>query len=168
MCGVIAQKNCAISAACTKTFSQKHHQKSCRIFLGLESQVHNYQILMLLVLKSLSMHHSCGNRRNWSEPHWSVESILPVNFPLLISREYNKRYFYRTQVSLGSGLWVPVSLTPSKSFAKLYYVTLADDDTNSILADDANRAIWGWWLSFRWWASPMWAWRSPRGSARWW
>ena len=48
-------------------------------------------------------------------------------------------------------------------------VTLADDDTNSILADYANRAIWGWWLSSnRWWSSPMWAWRSPRGSARWW
>ena len=48
-------------------------------------------------------------------------------------------------------------------------VTLADDDTNSILADDANRAICGWWLSSnRWWSSPMWAWRSPRGSARWW
>ena len=48
-------------------------------------------------------------------------------------------------------------------------VTLADDDTNSILADDANRAIWGWWLSSnRWWSSPMWAWRSTRWSARWW
>ena len=47
-------------------------------------------------------------------------------------------------------------------------VTLADDDTNSILADDANKAIWGWWLSFRWWSSPIWAWRSSRGSARWW
>ena len=48
-------------------------------------------------------------------------------------------------------------------------VTLADDDTNSILAGDANRAIWGWWLSSnRWWSSPMWAWRSPRGLARGW
>ena len=76
--------------------------------------------------------------------------------------------FYRTQVSLGSGLWVPVSLTPGAlwNFAD---VTLADDDTNSILANDANRAIWGWWFSSnRWWSSPMWAWRSPRGSARWW
>ena len=47
-------------------------------------------------------------------------------------------------------------------------VTLADDDTNSILADDANRAIWGWWSSFRWWSSPMLARRSLRGSAGWW
>ena len=47
-------------------------------------------------------------------------------------------------------------------------VTLADDDTNSMLADDANRAICGRWLSFRWWSSPMWACRSSRGSARWW
>ena len=53
-------------------------------------------------------------------------------------------------------------------------VTLADDDTNSILTDDANRAIWSWWSSLRWWWSsklvwrcPMWAMRSPRGSARW-
>ena len=28
--------------------------------------------------------------------------------------------------------------------------TLADADTNSMLADDANKAIWGSWLSFRW------------------
>ena len=53
-------------------------------------------------------------------------------------------------------------------------VTLDDDDTNSILTDDANRAIWSWWSSLRWWWSsklvwrcPMWAMRSPRGSARW-
>ena len=53
-------------------------------------------------------------------------------------------------------------------------VTLADDDTNSILADDANRANWSWRSSLRWWWSgrlvwrcPMWAMRSPRGSARW-
>ena len=29
------------------------------------------------------------------------------------------KHFYRTQVSLGSGLWVPVSLTPYKYFVKL-------------------------------------------------
>ena len=53
-------------------------------------------------------------------------------------------------------------------------VTLAVDDTNSILTDDANRAIWSWWSSLRWWWSskpvwrcPMWPVRSPRGSARW-
>ena len=70
--------------------------------------------------------------------------------------------FYGTQVSLGSGLWVPASLTTGAlwNFA---------DDTNSIQANDAHRAIWGWWFSSnRWWSSPMWAWRSPRGAARWW
>ena len=36
-------------------------------------------------------------------------------------------------------------------------MTLADDDTNSILADDANRAIWSWW------SSPMWG---GQGSGR--
>ena len=46
-------------------------------------------------------------------------------------------YFYQTQVSLGSGLWVPVSLQ------ELFETLLMYDDTNSILADDANRAIWG-------------------------
>ena len=44
-------------------------------------------------------------------------------------------------MSLGSGLWVPVSLT--ELFENFTDVTLADDDTNSILADDANRATWG-------------------------
>ena len=39
--------------------------------------------------------------------------------------------FYRTQVSLGSGLWVPVSLYPT-ALRNFTDVTLADDDTNSI------------------------------------
>ena len=53
--------------------------------------------------------------------------------------------FYRTQVSLGSGLWVPVSLSPSLQdlCENLTDVTLADDDTNSILTDNVNRAIEG-------------------------
>ena len=32
---------------------------------------------------------------------------------------YSMLCFYRTQVSLGSGLWVPASLTPYKNFVKL-------------------------------------------------
>ena len=56
--------------------------------------------------------------------------------------------FYRTQVSLGSGLWVRCLYV--KNFGWNFAdVTLADNDTNSILADYANRAICGWWLSFR-------------------
>ena len=45
-------------------------------------------------------------------------------------------------MSLGSGLWVSVSLRP-RALVDFVDVTLADDDTNSILANDANRAIWG-------------------------
>ena len=53
---------------------------------------------------------------------------------------------YRTQVSLGSDLWVRLSLTNKltlRGFADLTDVTLADEDTNSILTDNANRAIHG-------------------------
>ena len=49
----------------------------------------------------------------------------------------------------------------SNSQTLLKDVTLADDDTYSILADDTNRTIWSWWSSFMiwsWWCwSPMWA-----------
>ena len=52
---------------------------------------------------------------------------------------------YRTQVYLGSDLWVQVSLTKSLTLpcADLIDVTLADEDTNSILTDNANRTIQG-------------------------
>ena len=50
--------------------------------------------------------------------------------------------FYRSQVNLGSNLWVrlSVSLTPC---VDLTDVTLADEDTNSIPTDKVNRAIPG-------------------------
>ena len=39
-----------------------------------------------------------------------------------LNKDYAKKStFYRTQVSLGSGLWVPVSLTPYKYFVKLHW-----------------------------------------------
>ena len=41
-------------------------------------------------------------------------------------------HFYRTQVSLGSDLWVRVSLTEG-GFADITDVTLPFEDTNSIL-----------------------------------
>ena len=44
--------------------------------------------------------------------------------------------FYRTQASLGTDLC-------TRCFADLTDVTLADEDTNSILTDNANRAIQG-------------------------
>ena len=49
---------------------------------------------------------------------------------------------YRTQVSLGSDLWVLMSLT-ERLFADLTDVTRADEDINSIPSDDVNRAILG-------------------------
>ena len=50
--------------------------------------------------------------------------------------------FYRTQVYLGSDLWVQVSVSES-CLVDLTDVTLVDEDPNSILADDNNRAIPG-------------------------
>ena len=53
---------------------------------------------------------------------------------------------YRTQVSLGSDLWVLMSLTQSVSprgFVDLTDVTLADEDSKSKPADYVNRAILG-------------------------
>ena len=51
-------------------------------------------------------------------------------------------FFYRTQVSLGSDLWVLMSVH-TRLFADLTDVTLADEDSNSTPADDVNRAILG-------------------------
>ena len=48
--------------------------------------------------------------------------------------------FYRTQVNLGSDLWVRMSLS-KRPCVDLTDVTLADEDTNSILADNAKGAI---------------------------
>ena len=45
-------------------------------------------------------------------------------------------------MSLGSDLWVMISLSP-RGFADLTDVTLADEDSNSIPTDDVNRAIPG-------------------------
>ena len=49
---------------------------------------------------------------------------------------------YRTQVYLGSDLWVPMSLS-ERGLSNLTDVTLADQATNSIQADNANMAIQG-------------------------
>ena len=52
--------------------------------------------------------------------------------------------FYRTQVSLGSDLWVLMSVT-DRLFADLTDATLADDDSNSIPTEDDNgqsQAMW--------------------------
>ena len=53
--------------------------------------------------------------------------------------------FYRTQVSLGSDLWVLMSVRQwlQDHFADLTDVTLADEDSNLIPTDDVNMAILG-------------------------
>ena len=53
------------------------------------------------------------------------------------------RILYRTQVCLGSDLWVQVSLADFTFGANLTDVTLADEDINSVLTDIANRAFQG-------------------------
>ena len=52
--------------------------------------------------------------------------------------------FYGTQVSLGSDLWVLMSVRQSQTFADLIDVTLADEDINSIPNNDVNGAILGY------------------------
>ena len=69
------------------------------------------------------------------------------------------------------------SMGPGVCLSVCHYKTFGwdfADVTNSILTDDANMANWSWRSSLRWWWSskmvwrcPMWAMRSPRGSARW-
>ena len=51
--------------------------------------------------------------------------------------------FYRTQVSLGSDLWVRMMSVTPRLFADLTDVTLADEDSNSKPADYVNWAILG-------------------------
>ena len=50
-------------------------------------------------------------------------------------------YFYRTQVSLGSDLWVRSLKQTPRGFWNLTDVTLADGDIKSILTDNANKEI---------------------------
>ena len=69
---------------------------------------------------------------------------IPIHRILLWEGEgLKKLWFYRTQVSLGSNLWVHFSLTNSLRdvWFNLTDVTQADEDTNSILTDNANRAF---------------------------
>ena len=75
-----------------------------------------------------------------------LQAILILKKPLFDTKPKHFRSFYRTQVNLGSDLWVRMSVRPSVStwcFWNLTDVTLADEDTKSILTDNANRAIQG-------------------------
>ena len=65
--------------------------------------------------------------------HWKVR-LVPFWWPakhMALIRVSKQKDFYQTLVSLGSGLWVPVSVPPSGSFLKLSWCD-SDDDTNSI------------------------------------
>ena len=56
-----------------------------------------------------------------------------------MTSHWRKANFYRTQVSLVRSMGLVVS--NSATCANLTDVTLADEDTNSILSDNANRAM---------------------------
>ena len=73
----------------------------------------------------------------WGFGHWGFCFCIGHSGVLDI------RGFYRTQVSLGSDLWVLMSVTDyiQHYFADLNDVTLADEDSNFIPTDDVNRAI---------------------------
>ena len=77
-----------------------------------------------------------------NHPSQNSQKILCLFEALLVEPKNN---FYRTQVYLGSDLWVLISLSHSIQdyFADLADVTLADEDSNSIPTDDVNRAILG-------------------------
>ena len=67
-----------------------------------------------------------------------------VHIPGLAKSQLTLAHFYRTQVSLGSDLWVWAYVSQSVSprlSADLTDVTLADEDSNSITTDDVNSAI---------------------------
>ena len=62
--------------------------------------------------------------------------------PSSLCRFFSSCNFYRTQENLGSNSWVRLSVS-LRPCVDLTDVTLADEDTNSILTDNANRAIQG-------------------------
>ena len=64
---------------------------------------------------------------------------------VIIKRIFWGGSFHRTRVSLGSDLWVRLSVTHwvRDVVADLTDVTLADKDTDTILTDNANRAFQG-------------------------
>ena len=58
-------------------------------------------------------------------------------------RHPHHQHFYQTQVSLGSDLWILMSVRQTRLCSDLTDVTLADEDSNSIPTDDVNRTILG-------------------------
>ena len=72
---------------------------------------------------------------------WTLDNsrILPLSQQNSELHIVSNLCFYETHVYMGSDLWVLVSV--SLYFWDLTDVTLADEDTNSILTDNANRAF---------------------------
>ena len=129
----------SISHAFSSDAIQRHHHQS------LLSP--SFKIQFQSKIRTTNIH---AEKWHWWTRGFRKEHLLPTsNYDDDSIKKERKLHNYRSQVSLGSGLWVPVSLTPylhtSKSFGWDFAdVTLADDDTNSILADDTNFG-----LSFR-------------------
>ena len=55
------------------------------------------------------------------QPQPTIKVFDIKSYTFCMKGSLNNRLFYRTQVSLGSGLWVSVSLFKYKSFLKLYW-----------------------------------------------
>ena len=93
--------------------------------------------LMMMVIVMLKRMNFLTMRCTW--PGSSVHSLLQAKRRVLRlpSGWHNSCQSYRTHVYLGSDLWVrmPVSVKP---FWDLTDVTLADENTSSIQADNAN------------------------------
>ena len=49
-----------------------------------------------------------------------ADMVTNMKVDMVVDDVHTNGYFYRTQVSLGSGLWVPASVPTSDSFVKLY------------------------------------------------
>ena len=78
----------------------------------------------------------------------SAETGICIDFCCIVNPSLGPLCLWHWQCFFFTGprcLWGPVSLSMFKTFGWDFAdVTLADADTNSMLADDANREIWGW------------------------
>ena len=92
----------------------------------------------------------CTNNDNLSNCSYSTATTCILFFFFVRLRLFIKNL--KDHYSLGSflpdpgvpGVWSMGLGFCHRPFWNFADVTLADDDTNSILADDASRAIWGW------------------------
>ena len=82
-----------------------------------------------------------GHSLPWRHDTCGYKFLVPFYRGSLLKA--TKFDFYWIRVNLGSDLWVWMSVRPWATCWDLTDVTLADEDTNSILNDNANRAIQG-------------------------